>query len=179
MSDIAAAPSEPAELVRVKDDDRVLEFTGGLVAASTTWQPGRARWLELKLYRITDGTGRYVIGRVGKSTVYHRVNGPCNRGAPVPASAVTMESMPCGTCAAPALAILKAMPDGRVSREIDHYSAIVCASAKAVLSRLRLNGDDDNADDSAGYSAPAQRLLDEATLNDAGIRMARSVIQQL
>ncbi len=180
----AASPAqEPAELVRVKDDDQILEFAGELIAASTTRQGTKPRWLELSLYRITDGTGRYVIGRTGRSLVRHRLNGPCNRGIPTPVHDLPPHSTPCATCSAPSLDILRAMPNAKAAQEVSHHSAIICSDASAVLRRLRLNGgepDDDDEDiTSSAYSAPAQRLLDEASLNDPVIRQVRSVIRQL
>jgi hypothetical protein len=179
----AASPaSEPAALVRIKDEDQTLEFAGDLVASSTTRQGDKPRWLDLKLYRITDGTGRYVIWRTGSSLVRHRAGGPCNRGVSVSVHDLPPDSVPCQSCAAPSIDILRAMPNARASQEVPHHKAIVCQDARDVLRRLRLRGDAEDGDEdssSSAYSAPAQRLLDEAELNDAGIRQARNVIRQL
>jgi hypothetical protein len=182
MSDhAAAAASEPAELVRVRDDDEVLEFAGELIATATTRQPGKARWLDMKLYRTTDGTGRYVIGRTGRSLMVHRLNGSCNRGVPVPVTSLGEDAVPCQLCGTPALAVLKTVPRGTVAQEADHHSATVCSSASEMLSRLRLRGASPDDGDSHGnaYSAPAQRLLDEARLNDPAVEAAASVIRRL
>lgn len=184
MSTSAAASSapEPVELVRVKDDDQVLEFAGKEIASSTTRQGTKPRWIELRLYKLLDGTGRYVIGRVGESLVRHRLGGPCNRGVPVPVHDLPAGSVACATCAAPSIDILRAMPGAKAAQEVPHHSAVICANAKMVLRRLRLNGGDQDDDDditSSAYSAPAQRLLDEASLNDPEILQARSIIRQL
>ena len=53
-----------------------------------------------------------------------------------------------------------------------------------MLARLRLRGAAPNDDDAYGssgnaYSAPAQRLLDEARLNDSAVEAAASVIRRL
>jgi hypothetical protein len=184
-SHAAAAASEPAGLVRVKNDDEVLEFAGEVVATATTRQPGKVRWLDITLYRVTDGTGRYVIARTGRSLAVHRQHG-CNRGVPMPVSELPDDSVPCHICATPELAVLKMMPQGVANREADHHSATVCANATEMLARLRLRGASPSEDDGSlphnggnAYSAPAQRLLDEARLKDPVVEAAASVIRRL
>jgi hypothetical protein len=179
----AAAASEPAGLVRVRNDDEVLEFAGEAVATATTRQPGKVRWLDIALYRVTDGTGRYVIARTGRSVAVHRQGG-CNRGVPVPVAELSGDSVPCHICGTPDLAVLKMMPHGVANREADHHSATVCANATEMLARLRLRGSPSEEDSSYGnggnaYSAPAQRLLDEARLKDPVVEAAASVIRRL
>jgi hypothetical protein len=183
MTDHAAAKaSEPGELVRVPNDDEVLEFAGELIATATTRQPGKARWLDMRLYRTTDGTGRYIIGRTGRSLMVHRHNGSCNRGVPVPVASLEDDVVPCQLCGTPSPSVLKMTPRGLANREADHHSATVCSSAAEMLARLRLRGaspaDGDEPYGSA-YSAPAQRLLDEARLNDKAVEAAASVIRRL
>jgi hypothetical protein len=187
VSDSAAAAmgheDEPGELVRIWNEDEVLEFSGRLIATATTKQPGKPRWLEMKLHRLTDGTGRYVISRVGRSVVYHRYDGPCNRGVPAPASELVLESVPCAACAAPALDVAKMMAGVPVAKEADHYSATVCDDAQHVLQRLRFNAASSFRDDALPaeitYSAPAQRLLDEARLRDEVMHATLSTVRRL
>jgi hypothetical protein len=181
----AAAASEPAGLVRVKNDDEVLEFAGEVTATATTKQPGKVRWLDMTLYRVTDGTGRYVIARIGRSLAVHRQHG-CNRGVPVTTAELSPDSVPCQLCGTPELSVLKMMPQGVANREADHHSATVCADAAEMLARLRLRGASSSDDDSSqhgnggnAYSAPAQRLLDEARLKDPAVEAAASVIRRL
>lgn len=47
-------------------------FTGALLAVSTSRRGDSFRWVEFALYR-SDG-GSYVLGRVGHSLLYHRVD---------------------------------------------------------------------------------------------------------
>src|SRR5277367_2869186 len=124
----AAAISSPetAQLVRVQGDDQVYEFNGELIATATTHRQGKPRWLDMELWRVTDGTGRYVIGRVGKSLVYHKHDGPCGRGVPVPAMELGFDAISCADCGALALNVVKAIPGKFVMREAEHPSAEVC-----------------------------------------------------
>lgn len=163
--------AEPANLVRVQDDDHVIEFSGEKVAFATTHWAGKPRWLDIQLWRVTDGSGRYVIQRVGRSLVYHKYNGPCSRGVPFAVTELSHDAVPCSDCAAPPLNIARTIPGGLVMREADHPSAVVCASAADVLASLRLP--------EIGYSAPAQRLLDTARLNDTAINAAMSAVHRL
>lgn len=174
MGNSAAAGSsspEAAQLVRVQGDDTVLEFNGELIATATTHWPGKPRWLDMELWRVTDGTGRYVIGRVGRSLVYHKHDGPCGRGVPVLATDLDATAIPCVDCGAPALNITKAMPGRHVMKEAEHPSAEVCEGAQEVLQALRMSG--------VGYSAPAQRLLDIARLRDQRVNEAMSTVRRL
>ena len=174
MSYLAAAAGtaspEPA-LVRVQGDDQIVEFAGQSIASSTTNRPGKPRWLDMELWRVTDGTGRYVVQRVGRSLVYHRYNGPCGRGVPVHASELLRDALPCADCGTPALTIVQSLPGYLVMREAEHPGVTICQDAQQVLRSLRLPD--------IGYSAPAQRLLDMARLRDGDINAAMSTIHQL
>jgi hypothetical protein len=174
MRNFAAATSsspEPDQLVRVQGDDQTYEFNGELIATATTHRPDKPRWLDMELWRVTDGTGRYVIGRIGKSLVYHKHDGPCGRGVPTPAMELNFNAIPCADCGAPSLNIARSIPGRLVMREAEHPSASVCQDAHEVLQALRLPD--------IGYSAPAQRLLDTARLRDEKINAAMSVIKRL
>lgn len=54
---------------QVRDGDRTLEFTGVLLAESTSQRRGNSRWIEFELYRTRAGS--YVLARVGCSVVFH------------------------------------------------------------------------------------------------------------
>lgn len=54
---------------QVRDGDRILEFTGELLAQSTSQRRGNPRWIEFELYRTKAGS--YVLARVGRSVVFH------------------------------------------------------------------------------------------------------------
>lgn len=48
---------------QARTGDRVLEFTGHLLAEATSWTPGRRRWTDIRMYKTVEG--RYVIEIVG------------------------------------------------------------------------------------------------------------------
>jgi hypothetical protein len=75
-------------LHHAEDSHQAYEWEGTLVAAVSTHRPGRARWLEMKLYRLDSGG--YLLHRLGYSVVYHEADGPCaHKGEPV-----TVERLP-------------------------------------------------------------------------------------
>ena len=47
----------------VKDGSRTLQFSGKLLAESSSWRPGTYRWIEFKLYKTDNGS--YIISRIG------------------------------------------------------------------------------------------------------------------
>lgn len=48
---------------------RTLEFDGDLLASQSSWRPGSPRWMELKLFKTTNGV--YVLSKIGRSMVVH------------------------------------------------------------------------------------------------------------
>lgn len=73
--------------VRVRDQDGPLEFDGTMVAdLSWTYDMaktyGHTRWTDLTLYRVTQEGSQYeyVLQVVGRSLLYHSVNGLCRSG---------------------------------------------------------------------------------------------------
>jgi hypothetical protein len=53
----------------VKDGSRTLQFSGKLLAESSSWRRGSTRWIEFALYRTENGS--YVLSRIGVSLMYH------------------------------------------------------------------------------------------------------------
>lgn len=53
----------------VRDESRVVRFTGQELASISTSRPGAPRWTEMVLYH-TD-SGRYVLSKIGRSMVVH------------------------------------------------------------------------------------------------------------
>lgn len=53
----------------VRDGDRVLRFTGVLLAESTSRKGDTPRWIEFKLYRTAGGT--YILSRIGQTVIFH------------------------------------------------------------------------------------------------------------
>jgi hypothetical protein len=177
-----ATSGDPSDVIRVPDDSEVLEFSGYVIGQSSTAGPRKFRWVEITLFRVTDGTSRYVLHRVGQSRVFHKIDG-CNRGVPTAALDLRADAVPCMECYPPVRAVAVSVPNLRVSYETAHHGAVVCADAAEVLRRLRMR---DPIETAAGrsvigsnYSAPAQRLLDEARTNDADIDAALTVVRKL
>lgn len=185
MNDAASLRHEAgtpvSKLVTVPNDDEVLEFPGELIATSSTRLDGKNRWTELELYRVTDGSGRYVLHRIGMSALYHRHgNRTCGKGVTRPATALTAESVPCHICTPPLPAVLKALPGAQADIEVAHHGARICADATDVIKRLRW--DDASSSGIGGgtsYSIPAQQLIDEAKYKDEGIYNAMTRVRRI
>jgi hypothetical protein len=178
----AAANGGPAQLIRVPDDSEVLEFSGHQVGQSSTAGPRKFRWVTITLYRVADGTGRYVLHRVGESRVFHQLD-RCNRGVPTAASELRRDAVPCIECHPPTRDVAVTMPRLRVNAETDHHGAVVCADAAEVLRRLRMRDPLETAGGrsviGSNYSAPAQRLLDEARLVDPVINEVMTAVRKI
>jgi len=160
-----------AEIHRVQDVDRVLEFEGTMITNITTEVPDSPRWLELELYRLTDGTDRYVLHVVGRSVVFHLHDGPCNTGVETPFDQLPEDSEPCFKCKP-----IRAVEEiDTVDLESDRHTVHVCDTAADVVSKLRLP----RGGASGSFSAPSRRLLDHAAMSDDGIRAAISPVQRL
>jgi hypothetical protein len=170
-------------LVRVQANDRVLEFPGHQIgAASTREMSGKPRWTEMALWRIDDGTGRYVLQRIGRSRIYHRDGGSCHLGSSALATDAPRDARPCPLCSPPHLEVLLMTPESRIALETDHFAATVCDNATDVLHRLRFRADQERlpiTSVSGNYSAPAQRILDEASQKDEEIRAALMHVERL
>ena len=54
---------------QVRDGARVLRFRAAVIGAATSARSGSARWSELAVYRLEDGT--YLISKIGRSSVAH------------------------------------------------------------------------------------------------------------
>lgn len=53
--------------IRVIDGDRVLQFMGVRIGASSSHQPGKTRWAEIYIYRTEAGT--YIVSGIGRSKI--------------------------------------------------------------------------------------------------------------
>jgi hypothetical protein len=161
-SEINAANS----LIRVTDSAGVKEFMGVLLSDVTTEDPRVNRWTDMQLYKVTDGTGRYVLYIIGRSVVYHEYKGICNSGVRTTTTALPEDSEPCPRCEPTLLETVVAL-------EEDRYTIHVCANAQEVLSNLR------NRRSGNTISGPAQRLLSEASIGDDGIRSAIHTVERI
>lgn len=171
-----------AGLQHVQSDDRVLEFTGSVIARSSTFEDGKPRWTELVLWRVRDASGRYVLQRAGQSLVYHRPGGSCNLGTATSARNLTPQALPCPRCHPLPRDVIIMQPGAIACPESPRYTAVVCESPRDVLGHLRLSATTPAQAEglvASSYSAPAQRLLDEARQTDEGIRQALAFVERL
>lgn len=61
------------------DQYEVVAFSGWRLAHASTEPDSRTpRWTEISIYKTTGG--QYVVHTVGRSLVFHRHGGPCQRG---------------------------------------------------------------------------------------------------
>lgn len=56
-------------MYEVKDGSRILQFSGQLLAESSSQRGDSTRWIEFKLYRTENG--KYILSRIGVSLVFH------------------------------------------------------------------------------------------------------------
>lgn len=77
--------------VVVQDAAGPLRFQGTVVADlswdyDAAYESGHNRWTDITLYRVLedDSPYKYVVQVVGRSVMYHRVNGKCRSGVNMP-----------------------------------------------------------------------------------------------
>ena len=176
-------PLDPGT-VRVRDIDGVLEFTGERVTDSTSDENNdHHRWTDLVLYRLTDGSGRYVLQTIGRSIIYPAVDG-CERGVHTKLADLADRYLddecedpvpePCPVCQ-PLDIEADDLGDTIVKMEIDRYAAHVCRDVGDLLQRLRLT----RSKSPGQFSMPALLLLDRAKVLDEGIAEALSQVRRL
>lgn len=148
-----------------------VRFTGDLLAEESTETPNSIRWLELELYKITEGpkAGQYLLHRVGQSVVFHKPH-TCGYGVPTGWDKVPDDAEPCPTCQ-PIEPFLHgihgkgAAPEYEVWMESPRHKVIVCPTVadleRALLMRRK--------DGTQFLSTPAANLLGKAEANDSGI----------
>jgi hypothetical protein len=150
----------------VHDGVTKVEFTGDLLAAVST-ETDLPRWLELALYKITEGpnTGKYALHTNGRSVVYHVHDGDCNKGVPKPAGDLPGYAEPCDRCRPSDRGVWFApLEKYVVDMEEDRPSLYLCDEASGVREQF------EKWPGTGGKpSAPAQRLLRSAAQVDAGI----------
>jgi hypothetical protein len=186
MEDIRAVKLPPPApgLVRVRDTKEVLEFQGELVTDSSSDDRSQPRWTELVLYRLTDGTQRYVLQVIGRSTVYHAADG-CERGVPVPLADLADRYLdeactepipePCEVCRPRDVEAVEPNDETVVKMEVDWYSAYECQNVDELLQRLRLT----KGRSMGQFSMPALLLLDRAKSVDPTVAIALTQVRRL
>lgn len=56
-------------MYEVRDGARTLQFNGIKLGASSSYRPGKGRWIEFALYQTDSGS--YVLSRIGVSNIFH------------------------------------------------------------------------------------------------------------
>lgn len=166
----------PPGVIRVRDSARILEFSGEMLAEVSTENPTLPRWTEMRLYKVTDGTNRYVLSIIGRSVVYHVTNGICNAGVPVTAEKLPGDAEPCRRCTPPRSDALD--DDVQIDLEEDRYTVHVVDGPDAVVSKLR-NPRTATETRLGAISGPGQRLLAIAAAADPGMYNAVMVVDRL
>ena len=140
-------------------DGRTLaEFDGELVAEVTTDDGERARWIEMKLYRRSDGKG-WLIHRLSDSVLYHREDTACRTpknarpGQPATAADLDEGSEPCANCKPPQLRELP--PDAAVRIEVPRHTVHLANTEQEVVDNLSI----DRRTGSRFWSPPVVELL--------------------
>jgi hypothetical protein len=143
----------------VKDGSRTLQFSGKLLAESSSWRRGSYRWIEFKLYKTDNGS--YILSRVGVSLIFHGAACPLVKRYGLnetSSSSLSTDATPCEECN-PTRSVEMIFP------EKDRYWAQVSEDPTPVLEALYKY-------DQGGaryLTNVAQRLLEEASDNDRGI----------
>lgn len=86
-------------MYEVKDGSRTLQFSGRLLAESSSWRRGATRWIEFKLYKTENGS--YVLSRIGVSLVFHGAACPLVKRYNLvesPATKLLEDATPCDDC---------------------------------------------------------------------------------
>lgn len=158
-------------MFQVKDDKRILQFEGVHIAHASSQRRGVSdRWVEFDLFRTTGGN--YILGRVGRTTLYH---GPdCrvtkeSRIKAAPVAILTTEMRPCEVCR-PEQRLLSSDQDASelIYPEQPRYWASVCDSAVSVVDSLYQFGEDGTR----YLTMVARRLLEAASEQDLDIDQA-------
>ena len=154
------------ERYSVKDRVRTLDFTGELLASSSSKIPGKPRWVEFTVYRIPHDEGdQFILSRVGYSVFYHDKDCSTvhrNRLSAVDAMTLSNEYRPCSYCSPSLLD-----PEG-VFPETPRPRAWVCTKAVGVVALL-MKEDDNGVEYLTNVTA---RLLADASEVDPDIKDA-------
>ena len=163
-----------SEVVELQNGLRAVEFVGVELSRISTRKPGRPRWLELELYRITAGEndGHYVLSTIAYSDVYHGGPRGCDKGLSTTFGQVsekTTSARPCTDCVPPRPSQIG--PGFPVRLEEDIHETIRYATVEDLLRGMTVKQDTGML--SAGeLSGPSKSLLHEAAGKDPKIYAA-------
>jgi hypothetical protein len=162
-----------------------LEFTGVMLGTASTKATARfARWTDMTLYRVTEGsnTGLYILEVVGCSDVFHRTDSEHHRadkkvckgasnGDEIPSEDLSDDAEPCTECRPAGPFGRSALPEFVVT-EVDLPQVSECPTPADVLAKIREGAD-------GKVSIPAQRMLAQASAVDDDLGVALAVVRTL
>jgi hypothetical protein len=122
---VASLPDdEKVPAVRqVQDAIGFKRFTGYLEHRVSTEVRHKPQWLEIELWKVTDGTGRYVLHFTGKSVLVHKNGSDCNAGVPTAFSELSIDAESCRKCRPD---LQHALPTAIFEAETDRHKAEIC-----------------------------------------------------
>lgn len=146
-------------MYEVKDGNRTLQFSGKLLAQSSSWRHGKDRWIEFELYKTDNGS--YILSRIGVSIVFHTA--ACSLVSryglvEIKSSVLQDDALPCDLCR-PTFTVPVVFP------EKYRYWAQVSEEPGPVLEALYKY----DAGGARYLTNVAQLLLEEAADADTGI----------
>jgi len=144
------------------------QFWGEEIGSVSMETDDSLRWLEIYLYKMTDGTRRYVVHKLGKSLIYHALGGPCARGTPVtPGDARWPEDAePCSRCHPGDW-----RDGGLFDLETDRHTVYVCDTASEAVERLKVTSRGRPGDPPV-LTEPGRRVIEIARRRDPEIAAA-------
>jgi hypothetical protein len=118
------ADAEKLPAVRqVQDAIGFKQFNGYLLHRVSTEVRHKPQWLEIELWKVTDGTGRYVLHFTGKSVLVHKYGSDCNTGVPTAFSELSIDAESCRKCRPD---LQHALPTAIFEAETDRHKAEIC-----------------------------------------------------
>lgn len=162
----------------IPDQHDMVSFTGDRLAFAATDRDAREpRWTEIAIYRTVAGS--YVVHKTGKSDVFHRLDGACNRGVRTPWDDLPEEATACSRCwdiddVEMHTESVATGGTSDVNMELDRHSVTVCLAAE-VPEALR----HDRQDGVRIMSSVSQRVLEMAVDADKGLRDAVSTVRKV
>lgn len=136
--------------VTVHDGIGPLRFRGEVIAdLSWTYEQAREighnRWTDIRVYQVADNkVYRYVVEVIGRSVVYHRVDGSCHKGVTMSVARISEDEdrydalHPCDLCKPVELDELD--DSKKVTVEVDLPKIIKCRNAEQLVGELRGDG---------------------------------------
>lgn len=156
--------------LEVKDGRRTLQFDGELLAEASS-DDGRAqRWIDIKVYKTDQG--KFVVSKIGRSTVYHGQGHPCSSGVVTRVRDITIPEREnlseCRRCRPGDVVTDGLLQQGSVTMEQDRHSAHVVTTAEGLVAQMH-NSDENGT---VYLTNVAKHALELASEKDPAISQA-------